>query len=259
MLFEVQSLRIAYRINGRKPFEAVKGVSFTANAGQTVGIVGESGSGKSTIAKALMRLLPIADGTIKFDGKSFAEFTKDDACNYCRRVQMVFQDATGSLNPRMTVRQMLDEALHIAHGKLTANDLLERVGLSRAVLDQYPREMSGGQCQRVSFARALAVEPDVLVADEPVSALDVSVQARILNLIRDLRRELNLAVVLIAHDLAVVRNVCDVVHVMCKGEFVDSGPAEQVFATPTSNYTRNLLAAVPDVQRSLKHRMENNK
>ena len=138
----------------------------------------------------------------------------------------------------------------------TPESLLDTVGLSKAVLDQYPRELSGGQCQRASFARALAVNPKVLVADEPVSALDVSVQARILNLMRDLRRELGLAILLIAHDLSVVRNVCDRVCVMHLGLFEDTGPAEEVFDHPQSDYTKNLLAAVPDVQRSLAARAQ---
>ena len=161
----------------------------------------------------------------------------------------------GSLNPRMTVRQTLEEVLRVKRtSKRAIGDLLDIVGLSSAVLEQYPREMSGGQCQRVSIARALACEPDVLVADEPVSALDVSVQARILNLLRELRRELDLSILLIAHDLAVVKNVCDHVCVMQRGLFVDSGKAGDVFGSPQSDYTKHLLAAVPDVARSLAQR-----
>jgi len=161
---------------------------------------------------------------------------------------MVFQDAVGSLNPRMAVRQALAEVLRVKR-KLhrTPEDLLDLVGLSAAVLDQYPREMSGGQCQRVSIARALACEPQVLIADEPVSALDVSVQARVLNLLRDLRRDLGLSILLIAHDLAVVKNVCDRICVMEKGRFVDVGDAEAVFDHPQSDYTRRLLTAVPRI------------
>jgi peptide/nickel transport system ATP-binding protein len=141
--------------------------------------------------------------------------------------------------------------------KRTASELLDIVGLSSAVLDQYPREMSGGQCQRVSIARALACEPEVLIADEPVSALDVSVQARILNLLRELRKELDLSILLIAHDLAVVKNVCDRVCVMQRGLFVDSGTAVEVFSNPQSDYTKRLLAAVPDVARALAQRRKN--
>lgn len=255
-LFSVKDLHVTYRRPGEKPVEAVRGVDFELNARETLGIVGESGSGKSTIAKALMLLQPISGGELLFCGKNLVALSAADKKAYRRDVQMVFQDAVGSLNPRMTIRQALLEALSKASSTRlrTPQELLELVGLSVAVLDQYPRELSGGQCQRASFARALAVGPKVLVADEPVSALDVSVQARILNLLRDLRKNLNLSVILIAHDLAVVRNVCDRVCVMHKGLFEDVGPAESVFANPQSGYTKTLLAAVPDVARELARR-----
>ncbi len=260
-LFEVEDLRVVYRRPGERPVEAVRGVSFDLHAGETLGIVGESGSGKSTIAKALMLLQPIAGGKALFCGRDLARLATSERRAYRRDVQMVFQDAVGSLNPRMTIRQALDEALKVTAAgrrnggeRRTADELLDLVGLSKAVLDQYPRELSGGQCQRASFARALAAGPKALIADEPVSALDVSVQARILNLLRDLRRNLNLAVMLIAHDLAVVRNVCDRVCVMHRGLFEDAGPAEDVFAHPKSDYTKSLLAAVPDVARELARR-----
>ena len=254
-LFEVRNLRVAYHRPGKPPLLAVKGVSFALHAGETLGIVGESGSGKSTIAKALMLLQPVSGGEILFRGQDVTRLDAAARRTYRREVQMVFQDAVGSLNPRMTIRQSLAEAIaQIGGDGAEPQELLNIVELSPAVLDQYPRELSGGQCQRASFARALAVKPQVLVADEPVSALDVSVQARILNLLRDLRRRLNLAVVLIAHDLAVVRNVCDRVCVMNEGLFVDAGAAEDVFARPTADYTKRLLAAVPDVTRALRAR-----
>ena len=234
-MIKVTDLKVRYGA-----MEAVKGVSFTLGRGETLGIVGESGSGKSTIAKTLIGLEKPYSGSIVSSAKS---------------VQMVFQDAVGSLNPRMTVRQTLEETIKVKRAsKRTVGELLDIVGLSSAVLGQYPREMSGGQCQRVSIARALACEPDVLVADEPVSALDVSVQARILNLLRDLRSSLDLSILLIAHDLAVVKNVCDRVCVMQRGLFVDSGDAAEVFANPQSEYTKRLLAAVPDVARALARR-----
>jgi len=236
-LIEVEDLHVRYGA-----YEAVKGVSFMLGEGEILGIVGESGSGKSTIAKALMGLERPSVGSVR---------VKDAAL-----VQMIFQDAVGSLNPRMTVRQTLGEIIAFSNRRIpgsgdgtTPESLLEMVGLSTAVLDQYPREMSGGQCQRVSIARALACRPQVLVADEPVSALDVSVQARVLNLLRDLRRDLGLSILLIAHDLAVVRNVCDRICVMERGSFVDAGPAEVVFSAPTSDYTRRLLSAVPCIPR----------
>lgn len=233
-LLEAKDLRVRY---GR--FEAVKGVSFTLERAGIVGIVGESGSGKSTIARAIMGLTPPAGGRL---------------VNRAASVQMVFQDAVGSLNPRMTTRQTLTEILRVKRNPQTPEELLTRVGLSTAVLDQYPREMSGGQCQRVSIARALACRPEILVADEPVSALDVSVQARVLNLLRDLRNETGLAILLIAHDLAVVKNVCDTIYVMHEGVFVDAGAAKDVFEHPTSEYTRHLLEVVPDVSRALSAR-----
>lgn len=230
-LVEVSDLHIRYG-----SYEAVKGVSFTLGESEILGIVGESGSGKSTIAKAIMGLQRPYSGTV--------EIAPDAG------VQMIFQDAVGSLNPRMTVRQTLEEVLKIkGKGRRGTESLLSLVGLSKAVLDQYPREMSGGQCQRVSIARALACEPRVLVADEPVSALDVSVQARVLNLLRDLCRDLGLSIILIAHDLAVVKNVCDRICVMERGLFVDEGRPESVFASPSSEYTRRLLAAVPRIKR----------
>ena len=267
VLFRVKDLHVTYRRPGQKAVEAVRGVSFDLHAGETLGVVGESGSGKSTIAKTIMLLQPSSGGEILFRGKDIASFTSAERRQYRRDVQMVFQDAVGSLNPRMTIRQALDEILKKSAGGVRGNQsprslsqtpesLLDIVGLSKAVLDQYPRELSGGQCQRASFARALAVNPKVLVADEPVSALDVSVQARILNLMRDLRRELDLAILLIAHDLSVVRNVCDRVCVMHHGLFEDAGPAEDVFDHPQSDYTKNLLAAVPDVRRSLAARKQ---
>lgn len=232
-LLSVEDLHVRYGA-----FEAVRGVSFSLHAGEILGIVGESGSGKSTVAKVVIGLERPSAGKVAFATPRPV-------------VQMVFQDAVGSLNPRMTVRQALDEALAHApqgqRGGLTARDLTERVGLSEAVLGQYPREMSGGQCQRVSIARALAMRPDALVADEPVSALDVSVQARVLNLLRDLRREMGLAILLVAHDLAVVKNVCDRVCVMERGVFVDAGASEDVFERPRSEYTRRLLSAVPTI------------
>ena len=238
-LLEVTDLHVKY---GK--FEAVKGVSFHLNKGEIVGIVGQSGSGKSTIAKTLVGIEKKSSGKIEVSAKS---------------MQMVFQDAVGSLNPRMTVRSTLREVIRHGKGVKRSEEPIEKriatflshVGLSEAVLDQYPREMSGGQCQRISIARALAFDPDVLIADEPVSALDVSVQAKVLNLLRKLRNERDLTILIIAHDLAVVKNVCDRVYVMERGLFADEGESEKVFSNPKSEYTKALLAAVPDVERAL--------
>ena len=236
-LLEVEDLHVRYG-----DYEAVKGVSFSLAPGEILGIVGESGSGKSTIAKTLIGLQKPSSGVIRLAAADSGSRLQ---------MQLIFQDAVGSLNPRMTVRQTLAEVLGTVGRRLktrrTPSDLLSLVGLSDAVLDQYPREMSGGQCQRVSVARALACEPQLLIADEPVSALDVSVQARVLNLLRDLRRDLGLSILLIAHDLAVVKNVCDRICVMERGLFVDAGPAAEVFEHPQSEYTKRLLAAVPKI------------
>lgn len=262
-LLDVVDLHVRYGT-----YEAVKGVSFTLAPGEILGIVGESGSGKSTVAKALMGLSRPSAGQIilhpphprKTPRLPNPQTSKPPNPQTPKpTLQMIFQDAVGSLNPRLTVRQTLTEIIAFSNrrrrGGVRAPSvdseiarLLEQIGLSAAVLDQYPREMSGGQCQRVSIARALATRPDILVADEPVSALDVSVQARVLNLLRDLRRELGLSILLIAHDLAVVKNVCDRICVMERGRFVDVGETEAVFAHPTSAYTKRLLAAVPRLE-----------
>ena len=255
ILLDVSDVHVTYQ-KGRHSFEAVKGVSFLLHNKETIGIVGESGSGKSTLAKAIMALHPCSEGSILFKGEDISSFKSAELLKYRQNVQMVFQDATGSLNPRMTINAMLDEVLSV-HGKCKENkkgrilELLDLVGLPSAILNRYPRELSGGQCQRASIARALALDPCVLVADEPVSALDVSVQARILNILRELRERLQLSVILIAHDLAVVRNVCDKVAVMQNGLFEDFDDAEKVFSSPKSDYTKRLLAAVPDVNRAL--------
>lgn len=233
-ILEVSDLHVCYG-----SFEAVKGVSFSLKKGEIVGIVGESGSGKSTIAKVLMGLHRDYTGTV---------------VNSATSTQMIFQDAVGSLNPRIKIGSALAEVLKLKCSRLSTQTLLSMVGLSDAVLNQYPRELSGGQCQRISIARALACKPDILVADEPVSALDVSVQARVLNLLRDLRKDLGLSILLIAHDLAVVKNVCDRVCVMEKGLFVDAGSSAEVFESPKSDYTKRLLSVVPDVARALKER-----
>ncbi len=249
VILRVNNLNIVYQAAGQPRVHAVRGVSFEVNSGASLGIVGESGCGKSSLAKALIGLLRPSAGTISFNTMTPG-----------RAVQMVFQDAAGSLNPRMTVGDTLAEALSVHRMRPRAEipsrvtELLELVGLPQTLLHSYPREISGGQCQRVSFARCLALEPRMIIADEPVSALDVSVQARILNLVRELQKRLGLSIILISHDLAVVRNVCDRVAVMHAGVFVETGAADAVLTAPQHAYTRDLLAAVPDVARALQQR-----
>ena len=262
MLLNIQNLHVTYHPPGQKPVEAVRGVFFAVDAGESFGIVGESGCGKSSLAKTVIGLQPPSAGSLCFEGQEISRMAPNAFKRYRQTVQMVFQDAVGSLNPRMTVRHTLEEVLRVHRmvpvAKITerVGELLDLVGLPETVLDAYPREISGGQCQRVSFARCLALEPQLIIADEPVSALDVSVQARILNLVRTLQKELNLAVILISHDLAVVRNICDRVAVMHAGVFVESGPATKVLDAPQHAYTRELLAAVPDIGRALKVRAQ---
>ena len=244
-ILSVSDLVIEYPRAGKTPFRAVKGVSFDVRDNEFFGIVGESGCGKSTVAKCLCGLLPAAFGSVVFQPMSRGA------------VQMIFQDAVGSLNPRKTIGQALHEVLTVhrlcpkAAQVERIGRLLDEVGLPSEVIDAYPRELSGGQCQRISIARALAMDPRVLVADEPVSALDVSVQARVLNLLADLRAKRNLTILLISHDLAVVRTVCDRLIVMNAGEIVERGDAKTVFSAPQHPYTQRLLAAVPDVSTAL--------
>jgi oligopeptide transport system ATP-binding protein len=227
---------------------AVDGVDLDLARGAAMALVGESGSGKSTLALALAGLRPVNRGEIRFDGRVLpAHRSRPDQ----RRIQMVFQDPYSSLNPRLTAGSMLRELLKVHHvvpnGEADAysKQLLALVGLDEDALRAYPRQFSGGQRQRVAIARALALRPDILVADEPVSALDVSVQATILNLLRDLRGELGLALLLISHNLAVVRHLCDRVAVMYLGRIVEVAPTARLFADPKHPYTKGLLAAIP--------------
>ncbi len=227
---------------------AVDGVDLEIGRGEALALVGESGSGKSTLARALTGLTPVASGEIRYDGRLLPGRRKRADQ---RRIQMVFQDPYSSLNPRLTVGGMLTELLRVHHVvprsevQSFSRELLGLVGLDEEALGAYPRQFSGGQRQRVAIARALALRPDILVADEPVSALDVSVQATILNLLRDLRAELGLTLMLISHNLAVVRHLCDRVAVMYLGRIIEVAPTEALFSNPQHPYTRGLLAAIP--------------
>ena len=232
---------------------ALSQVTVKISRNKTLGIVGESGSGKSSLARCLIGLETIEAGRILFDGQDMATFTRSDWRLFRRRVQMVFQDPYTSLNPRMTVGQCLHEILRVHRliapldASRRVRELLDSVGLPEAMSERYPHELSGGQRQRVGIARALASNPDIIIADEPVSALDVSVQAQILNLLRKLVVDTGITLVMIAHDLAVVRYVCDDIIVMKNGEVVESGRATAVIDDPRHIYTKTLLAAVPDI------------
>ena len=230
--------------------DALAGVSFDVRRGETVGIVGESGSGKTTVARCIIRLLDADSGEILIDGSNIVGLSQRALRPVRKRLQMVFQDPFGSLNPRRTVGQLISEG-PIVHGVAVASaqartlELLELVGLERRAAQRYPHEFSGGQRQRIGLARALALEPEILVADEPVSALDVSVQAQVLRLLADIRNRLGLTLIFITHDLRVASQVCDSVAVMRFGRIVEFGPVAQVYANPSHAYTRELMDSVP--------------
>jgi oligopeptide/dipeptide ABC transporter ATP-binding protein len=230
---------------------AVDGVSFTVGRGEVVGLVGESGSGKTTVGRLILRLVDATAGRVEFDGTDVLTLSRARLRRFRKRMQLIFQDPYASLNPRERIGAMLGHALAL-HRIGTRSDrvdrsvaLLEQVGLPADHLDRYPHEFSGGQRQRLVIARALAVEPEFLVADEPVSALDVSIQAQVVNLLDDLKTRFGLTLLLIAHDLAVVSHVCDRVVVMYLGRVMEIAPAEALYARPAHPYTQALLAAVP--------------
>ena len=229
---------------------AVDGVSFDVPRNTIVGLVGESGSGKTTTGRALLRLFAPTAGRIVFDGQDITKLNERQMLPWRRRMQIVFQDPYASLNPRMTVAEILGEALDthkLAQHRRSARigELLERVGLNADHSRRYPHEFSGGQRQRIGIARALAVEPDFIVADEPVSALDVSVQAQVLNLLQDLQRDLGLTMLFVAHDLAVVDYLCDDVVVMYLGSMMEMASRDELFSRPLHPYTQALLSAIP--------------
>ena len=251
-LLRVQQLSKSYPLPGNKSFRALNAVSFELRERRTLGIVGESGCGKSTLGRTLMRLVDASGGKVEFAGVDWISPTARPGREQRRLMQIVFQDPYSSLNPKHAVGDIVREPLDInSPGKSRAermrlvHELLGTVGLSPADADKFPHEFSGGQRQRIAIARALALEPRLLVADEPVSALDVSIQSQILNLLMELRRQRNMAMIFISHDLSVIRHISDDVAVMYFGAIVEMAPAQQLFAQPAHPYTRLLLSAIP--------------
>ncbi|MCU1685625.1 MAG: ATP-binding protein [Amycolatopsis sp.] len=248
-LIEVRDLERRY---SRRDVHALRGVSFDVQAGQRFGIVGESGSGKSTLVRLLAGLDQPTSGSVTFDGKRVDGVPERKLAFLRSELQIVFQDPMGSLDPRMRVRDIICEPLGRAAGRRErVTELLDAVGLPADAGERYPHQFSGGQRQRISIARALAPRPSVLIADEPVSALDVSVRAQILALLADLVERFQLTLVFVSHDLGVVRHVCETVAVMRRGEIVELGDVDQVYDQPKHEYTRELIAAAPSLRKAL--------
>lgn len=259
-LLQVDGLRVTYR-SARRTVEAVRGVSFHVDRGRCLGVVGESGSGKSSMARAILALEERVSGSVMYDGLDVRRLGRAARMAFRRRAQMVFQDPMGSLNPRLKAGAVLEEVLRV-HGLAASREAaaeqaagwLRTMGLDPAYADRFPHELSGGQRQRVNLARALCVGAEFLVADEPVGALDVSVQAQILNLLKTLQESRGITWMLIGHDLAVMRHMADDVIIMKAGEVLERGTAAEVLEHPSHPYTRELLAAAPRVESALARR-----
>ena len=264
-LLEVDNLKVWYPVKtgwfkARQHVRAVDGVSFKIQAGKTMGLVGESGCGKSTLGRALVKLEDPCDGSFIIKGNDLSKLKGKELRKARKSFQMIFQDPYGSLNPRMTIFSAIDEVLHL-HTDFDKKqriervaELLDMVGMEADIMHRYPHQFSGGQRQRIGIARALAVEPDIIIADEPVSALDVSVQAQIINLLIKIQEKTGTAFLFIAHDLAVVEHISENILVMYLGKIVESGPANEVCASPVHPYTQALLSAIPTIDQDGKRK-----
>lgn len=246
------SLKSGFLSKKRETIKAVDGISFAIPKGTTVGLVGESGSGKSTTGRAIARLTPITSGEVWYEDTLLSNLKSSQMFPFRKKIQMIFQDPFGSLNPRMTISSSIEEPITVHHKSMTVSQrkekvayLLDKVGLCSDMMHRYPHEFSGGQRQRIGIARALSADPEFIICDEPVSALDVSVQAQIVNLLKDLQTELGLTYLFIAHDLAVVEHMSDTLLVMTEGTIVEQGDAKVICSNPEHSYTKKLIDAVP--------------
>lgn len=258
-LIRVEDLKVHFPVRGgifqtvKDHVKAVDGVSFSIEEGQTYGLVGESGSGKTTTGRAIIGLNSITSGKVLFNNENLADLSKKQFNKVRNDIQMVFQDPFSSLNPKKRVADIVAEPLRnfenlsAKEERMRIQELMELVGLSPESINKYPHEFSGGQRQRIGIARAIALKPKLIIADEPVSALDVSVQAQVLNFMQEIQKELNLTYLFISHDLGIIRHMCDHIGIMYKGRYVEQGTADEIFTDPQHIYTKRLIAAIPDV------------
>lgn len=257
ILIEVKDLKKHFPVKnqflkGEKKFvKAVDGVSFDIKKGETFGLVGESGCGKSTLGRSITRLYDITSGDIFFEGTNIAKFNKKEMKSFYKKMQTIFQDPYSSLNPSMNVKELIDEPLAL-HTNLTKEErikkiesLLEMVGLKKSDMEKFPYEFSGGQCQRIGIARAISTEPDFILCDEPISALDVSIQAQVVNMLEDLQKKMGLTYLFVAHDLSMVRHISDRIGVMYLGKIVEISESNDLYNNPLHPYTKGLLSAIP--------------
>jgi len=260
LILSVRDVKVHFKVKGgndwpwtpKKTLKAVDGVSFDLYEGETLGVVGESGCGKSTLARSILNLIPATAGEIVWMGRDLRQGSEKDWLAVRRDIQMIFQDPLASLNPRMTIAQIIGEPLRVHRPELSSEEVMKRVrammvkvGLREQMINRYPHEFSGGQCQRIGIARALILEPKLIICDEPVSALDVSIQAQIINLLKELQREMGLALIFIAHDLAVVKHISDRILVMYLGREMELAEKHALYDKPSHPYTRALLSAIP--------------
>ena len=259
-ILQVENLKVNFDVSTegdmpwtkRKKLKAVDDVSFSLQSGETLGIVGESGCGKSTLARAIIRMVPTESGNALWFGDDLLKLDKISMRKHRKEIQMIFQDPLASLNPRMNIGQIIAEPLKTHYPKTSKEDIksrvqdvMDKVGLLHNLINRYPHEFSGGQCQRIGIARALILKPKLIICDEPVSALDVSIQAQVINLMMDLQEEFNLTILFIAHDLSVVKHISTDIGVMYLGNLVEFGTTDEIFSNPQHDYTRTLLSAIP--------------